>query len=115
MRLGVGSAAGLGAGLDDDAVIGEPADDRGARPGVGEGARPIAERVVRGDRDARSFLALGQHLEEQLRAALVEFEVLSSPAIRISSQVDLYRDRDYAERAANLAGPDALEAGQLSA
>jgi hypothetical protein len=35
--LGLGEPVGLGAGLDDGAVEGEPVDDRGAEPGIGEG------------------------------------------------------------------------------
>ena len=66
---------GLGAGLDDVGFEGDPVHDRGAEPGVGEGAGPFGERGVRRDRDRGAFLAFGEHLEQQLRAAAVEFEV----------------------------------------
>jgi hypothetical protein len=66
---------GLGAGLDDVGLEGDPVDDRGAEPRVGEGAGPLGERGVRRDRDRGAFLAFGEHLEQQLGAAAVEFEV----------------------------------------
>ena len=66
---------GVGAGLDDVGVEGEPVDDGGAEAGVGEGAVPLGEGGVGGDRDAGAFLAFGENLEEQFRAAAVEFEV----------------------------------------
>jgi hypothetical protein len=37
---GVGQAVGVGAGLDDVAAKGEPVDDRGAEPRVGERLGP---------------------------------------------------------------------------
>ena len=51
---GVGEAVGVGAGLDDVAAEGEPVDDGGAEPGVGEGLGPAGEGLVGGDRDASS-------------------------------------------------------------
>jgi hypothetical protein len=54
---------------------GDPVHDRGAESGVGEGAGPFGERGVRRDRDRGAFLAFGEHLEQQLGAAAVEFEV----------------------------------------
>lgn len=47
---------------------GEPVDDRGAEPRVGENAGPARERLVTRDRRAVLLLPLGQHLEEELRA-----------------------------------------------
>src|SRR6516225_2394928 len=66
---------GVGAGLDDVGVEGEPVDDGGAEPGVGEGGGPFAEGGVGGDGDGGAFLALGEDLEQQLGAAPVELEV----------------------------------------
>src|SRR5258707_6465118 len=66
---------GVGAGLDDVRVEGEPVDDRGAQPGSGEGGGPFAEGGVGGDRDGGAFLPLGEYLEQQLGAAPVELEV----------------------------------------
>ena len=43
MCAGLGEAVGVGAGLDDGAVEGEPVDDRGAEPGVGEGLGPAGD------------------------------------------------------------------------
>jgi hypothetical protein len=56
-------------------VEGEPVDDGGAEPGVGEGGRPLGEGGVGGDRDGGAFLAFGEYLEQQLGAAAVELEV----------------------------------------
>ena len=39
-RAGVGEAVGLGSGFDDVSAEGEPVDDRGTQPRVGEGLRP---------------------------------------------------------------------------
>ena len=66
---------GLGAGLDDVGLEGDPVDDRGAEPRVGEGAGPFGERGVRRDRDRGAFLAFGEDLEQQLGAAAVELQV----------------------------------------
>ena len=35
----------------------------------------VQERLVGGDRDGRAFLALGENLEQQLRAAAVQLQV----------------------------------------
>ncbi len=40
LLAGMGEAVGVAAGLDDVGAVGEPVDDRGAEPGVGEGFRP---------------------------------------------------------------------------
>jgi hypothetical protein len=56
----VGEAVAGGAGFDDVAVVGEPVDDGGAQPGVGEGLGPAGERLVGGDADAGAFLAFGE-------------------------------------------------------
>jgi hypothetical protein len=66
---------GVAAGLDDVRTEGEPVDDGGAQPWVGEGLRPGGERLVGGDRDRGTFFAFGESLEQQLGAAAVEFEV----------------------------------------
>ncbi len=46
-----------------------------AQPRVGEGARPAGERLIAGDGDRGGLLALGEHLEQHLRAAAVELHV----------------------------------------
>ena len=46
---GVREAVAGGAGLDDVPAEGEPVDDGGAQPGVGEGLGPAGERLVGGD------------------------------------------------------------------
>ena len=66
---------GLGAGLEDVGVEGEPVDDRGGEAGVGEHGSPFAERQVGRDRDRGSFLPLGDDLEQQLGAAGIELDV----------------------------------------
>ena len=68
-------SVGLGAGLEDVGVEGDPVDDGGDQAGVGEHGSPFAEGQVRGDRDGRSFFAFGDDLEEQLGAAGVDFDV----------------------------------------
>src|SRR5712691_9602258 len=73
--LGGAQPVGVGAGLDDVGVVGEPVDDRGAEPRVGEGGRPLAEGGVGGDGDRSAFLPLGEHLEQQFGAAAVKLEV----------------------------------------
>jgi hypothetical protein len=45
LALCVGESVGLGSGLDDGAAEGEPVNDRGAEPGVGEGFRPAGVRT----------------------------------------------------------------------
>src|SRR5919108_3260158 len=66
---------GVGAGVDDVRVEGEPVDDGGAEPGVGEGGGPFAEGGVGGDGDGGAFFSFGEDLEQQLGAAAVELEV----------------------------------------
>lgn len=57
-------AVGVDAGFDDGAVEGEPVDDGGAKPGVGEGFGPAGEGLVGGNRDGVLLLAFGQDLKE---------------------------------------------------
>src|SRR5260370_35205336 len=66
---------GAGAGLDDVGVVGEPVDDRGAQPRIGEGGGPLAERGVGGDRDGGFLFPFGEDLEQQLGAAAVQPDV----------------------------------------
>ena len=80
---GGGESVGLGAGVDDVGVEGEPVDDGGGQSGVGEGVAPLAERGVRSAGDGGSFLAGGDDLEEQLGPAGVE--VANHGAITIGS------------------------------
>src|SRR5664279_1814782 len=74
-RFGVGQPVGVGAGLDDVAAEGEPVDDGGAEPGVGERFRPAREGVVGGDGHGVLFLPFRQNLEKQFCIAFVEFHV----------------------------------------
>jgi hypothetical protein len=67
-------SVGLGAGLDDVGVEGDPVDDGGDEAGVGDDLAPFAERQVGGQPDRR-LLAFGEHLEQQLGAAAVELGV----------------------------------------
>jgi hypothetical protein len=71
---GFGEPVGVCAGLDDVAAEGEPVDDGGAEPWVGEGLGPGREGFVRGYGDGGFLLALSENLEEQLSAALVQLE-----------------------------------------
>ena len=75
LGAGVGQAVAAGSGLDDVPAEGETVHDGGTEPGVGEGLGPAAEAVVAGDRDGGLLFAFGQDLEQQLSAALVQFEV----------------------------------------
>jgi hypothetical protein len=68
-------AVGVGAGLDDVGVEGEPVDDGGAEARVGEGAGPFGECGVGSDGDGCFLFPLGEDLEEQFGAAAVQFEV----------------------------------------
>src|ERR1700693_312709 len=72
---GPGEAVGIGAGLDDVAAEGDAVDDGGAEAGVGECLGPAAERLIRRYRHACLLLPFGEHLEEELGAAAVEFHV----------------------------------------
>src|SRR5271166_5168406 len=75
LLAGVGEAVGDGAGLDDLPSEGQPVDDRGAEPRIGEGLGPAGERLVGGDGDRRAFLPLSENLEQQFGAAAVQFHV----------------------------------------
>jgi hypothetical protein len=66
---------GLGAGLEDAGVEGDPVDDGGNKPGVGEDGAPFAERQVGSDRDGGFLVAFGDDLEEQSSAAGVDLDV----------------------------------------
>jgi hypothetical protein len=73
--LARGEPVGLGAGLEDVGVEGDPVHDRGDQAGVGEDGAPFAERQVGPDRDRGSFLPFGDDLEQQFGAAGVELDV----------------------------------------
>src|SRR2546430_2209484 len=73
--LGGAQPVGVGAGGDDVRVEGEPVDDGGAQPRVGEGGCPLGEGGVGRDRDGGAFFPFGEDLEQQLGAAAVELEV----------------------------------------
>src|SRR5262249_49673559 len=66
---------GLGAGLEDVGVEGDPVDDGGNEPGVGEDGSPFAERQVRADRDRGFLVPFGDDLEQQFGAAGVDLDV----------------------------------------
>ena len=72
MALDGAQPIGLDAGFDDVGLEGDPVDDGGAEPRVGEGASPFGDCGVGGDRDRGAFLAFGEHLEQQFGAAPVE-------------------------------------------
>jgi hypothetical protein len=73
--LAGGEPVGLGAGLEDAGVVGDPVDDRGHQPRIGEHGSPFAERQVRSDADRGAFLAFGDDLEQQLGSPRVELDV----------------------------------------
>lgn len=73
--LGLGEPVGLGTGLDDVRVEGDPVDDRRAEAGINEGLLPLRERSVRGDRDGPPFLSLGEDLEQQFGPGFIQVEV----------------------------------------
>ena len=54
---------------------GESVDDRGGEARVGERLAPFAERCVRGDRDRRPLIPLGEDLEEQLGTPAIQMQV----------------------------------------
>jgi hypothetical protein len=56
-------------------VEGEPVDDSGDEPGVGDHLTPFAERQVGGGGDGGFLFSFGEDLEHQLGAAAVEFDV----------------------------------------
>ena len=66
---------GVGAGVDDVGVEGEPVHRRGEE-GVGERGSPFAERGVGGAGDGGSFLGGGDELEDQFGATSVESDVV---------------------------------------
>ena len=96
---------GVGAGLDDGGFEGDPVHDRGAQPWVGEGAGPFGEGGVGGHRDAGAFLAFGEYLEEQFRAAPVQFQVAQFVQ---AEQVDAAVAGDAAGQALVVGGLDEL-------
>lgn len=56
-------------------MVDEPVDHRGGDGGVAEHFAPAAERLVRGDDDAGSFVAGRDELEEQVGGFAVEGDV----------------------------------------
>ena len=71
----MGEAVGIAPGVDNVAAEGEPVDDRGAEPRVGEGLGPAGERFVGRDRDGVLLFPFGEDLKEELGAAAVKFHV----------------------------------------
>src|SRR4029453_6190153 len=66
---------GLGAGLENVGVEGDPVHDRGDEPGGGEDGSPFGGGEVGGDRDRGAFFAFGDDLEQQFGAARVDLDV----------------------------------------
>ena len=71
----VAEAPGLGAGLDDVGLVGEPVDDGLGEPGVGEHLGPLAEGEVGGHDQRAAFVALGDDLEDDFGGALGQRQV----------------------------------------
>lgn len=71
LSLGVGQPELRCSGLDDVAADGQPVDDGGAEPRVGERFRPAGEALVGGNRDGVLLLPLRQDLDQQFGAELV--------------------------------------------
>lgn len=78
-------AVGLAAGLDDVGVEGDTVDDGAAKPLVSEGFRPFGKRGVGRGGDRAAFFPVGEQLEQQFRAGLVQLE--------LAELVDLCRPR----------------------
>ena len=55
--------------------VGEPVDDRGREPAVGNTEPHSENGRLLGDRDRGPFVALGDDLEEEFRTARVEVDV----------------------------------------
>ena len=68
-------AVGVGASFDDGAVEGEPVDDRGAEPRVGEGFGPAGEGLVGSDGDRVVLLPLGEDLKQQFCSSAIQLHV----------------------------------------
>lgn len=62
-------------GLEDVGPGGEPVDDGPGEARIAERPAPFAERCVAGDGDRHPLVTLGQDLEEELGAALIEMEI----------------------------------------
>src|SRR3974377_293005 len=101
--LGGAQPVGVGAGGDDVRVEGEPVDDGGAEPGVGEGGCPLGEGGVGRDGDGGAFFALGEDLEQQFGAAPVQLEVAQ---LVQAEQVDPAVAGDGAGQGLVVGGPD---------
>ena len=91
---------GLGAGLEDVGVEGDPVDDRGDEAGVGEDGAPFI-RQAGPDRDRGPLFPLGDDLEEQLRASRINLDLTQF----------VQAEQVQAAVAANHAGQDAVIGG----
>ena len=66
----VAEAPGLGAGVDDVRLVGDPVNDGFREPGVGEHLGPVAEWEVGGHDQRSALVAFGDDLEDELGGAL---------------------------------------------
>ena len=63
------------AGLDDVAMVGEPVEQGGRHLGVAEDARPVGKGKVGGDDNRGSLVKPADQVEQELAAALREWQV----------------------------------------
>ena len=75
LHEGVGLAVGVALESDHPAVVDGAVDDRGGHVGVAEDPAPSAELDVGGVDDALSFVRVGDDLEQQAAAFLVDRDV----------------------------------------
>lgn len=69
---------------------GEPVDDGGGEPGIGEGLTPFRGGRVGGDGDGGAFLALGQDLEEQFGPVAPVSATLATMVLSACSRMLLF-------------------------
>ena len=75
LHEGVGLAVGVALESDHPAVVDGAVDDRGGHVGVAEDPAPSAELDVGGVDDALPFVRVGDDLEQQAAALLVDRDV----------------------------------------
>ena len=71
----VTEAPARGAGVDDVRLVGDAVNDGFREPGVREHPGPFAERQVRGHDQRSVFVALADHLEDELRGAVGQGQI----------------------------------------
>src|ERR1700758_1394443 len=72
---GMGEPVGGTAGFDDRPGERQPVNNCGTQPRVGKGLCPGRERFIRGDRDGRALLPLGENLKQQLSTTPVQLQI----------------------------------------